>query len=128
MSKEIKELKGVSVKLHAYGIAREADGELEALVAENDRLKAEVERLRGEQRLKSLIGPSESAVERIIAERDRLKAALERGYSAFSSAITERDSLRKVVNNLSCNWIDCPDCDRNRELMESFLVDEKKGE
>lgn len=81
---------------------------IEALRAERDRLKDEVERLRGEQRLKSLIGPSEGAVERIIAERD---------------------SLREVVNNLSCNWIDCPDCDRNRELIESFInKEEKKGE
>lgn len=45
------------------------------------------------------------------------------------AAEAECDSLREVVNNLSCNWIDCPDCDRNRELIESFVnKEEKKGE
>ena len=68
-------------------------------------LRAELERLRGEQRLKSLIGPSENAVERII---------------------TERDSLREVIDHLNFNWIDCPHCDRNKELVESFIKEEKK--
>lgn len=110
MSDGIKELvkklvKKLRVNMHAYDIAQRAADVLEALLEERDSLKEEVERLRGEQRLKSLIGPSENAVERII---------------------TERDSLREVVNNLSCNWIDCPDCDRNRELMENLFEERKK--
>lgn len=84
MSDEIKELakrlRATFFEVRDFSLhdVRDAANALERVTEERDRLKAEVERLRGEQRLKSLIGPSENAVERIIAERDRLKAALVR--------------------------------------------------
>ena len=65
MSDDIKELKGVSVKLHAYGIAQEADGALEALVAERDQLLIDLEEYRRD-------------VAKLTEERDRLTAALVR--------------------------------------------------
>lgn len=95
----------------------------------SDDINALIGRLRSYVRSsKGDIFAAVDTIEALRAERDRLEAALKSGYSAFSSAIKERDSLREVVNNLSCNWIDCPDCDRNRELIESFVNKEEKKE
>jgi hypothetical protein len=38
----------------------------------------------------------------------------------------ERDSLREVIDHMSFNWIDCSDCDRNREVMKNLFEKEKK--
>lgn len=45
---------------------------------------------------------------------------------ALEALVAERDSLREVIDHLSFNWIDCPHCDRNKELVESFIKEEKK--
>lgn len=45
---------------------------------------------------------------------------------ALEALVAERDSLREVIDHMSCNWIDCSDCDRNKELMENFIKEERK--
>ena len=131
---------GLVTKEVFVGDVRAAADALEALVAERDRLKGEVDKHKNnyEELCKAVGCPKTGAIARFEAaeaERDRLKDqnnawADQYGdaQNAMYNALDERDSLREVIDHMSFNWIDCSDCDRNREMMKSFINKEEKKE